>query len=210
MCFIFIDFAVFVAPFRLQSSQLRAEKALEKNQKGPKGRFNQSFSSYNSGAVSALTSPTNESVYENFSHHPSFYGNNNATQTKLKRQMSNVSFDETAHPDDPFSFINDDIQYYNDNNNLVKDYNTGEEYYSHTRGTNNNELQNIRDVPQYTVQVDGRWKLVYVGNDCEYSCTNLVSDAVLLQEPDITVPVAFAYQVSWCVALLTYVAYCIS
>jgi hypothetical protein len=51
--------------------------------------------------------------------------------------------------------------------------------------------------PRMTVQVDARWKLVYVGNDTEYSCTHLVPEDALEREPGLRVPVAFCYQVTY-------------
>jgi hypothetical protein len=50
--------------------------------------------------------------------------------------------------------------------------------------------------PRMTVQVDPRWKLVYVGNDTDYSCTHLVPEDALEREPGLRVPVAFCYQVA--------------
>jgi hypothetical protein len=56
--------------------------------------------------------------------------------------------------------------------------------------------------PSMTVQVDPRWKLVYVGNDTEYSCTHLVPEDALEREPGLRVPVAFCYQVTLRTSLL--------
>jgi hypothetical protein len=52
--------------------------------------------------------------------------------------------------------------------------------------------------PALTVKVDPRWKLVYVGNDTEYSCTGLVPEDALEREPDLRVSVSFCYQVKEC------------
>jgi len=38
------------------------------------------------------------------------------------------------------------------------------------------------------------WYLVYIGTDTKYACTGVLSDSVLVEEPGLTVPVAFMVQ----------------